>query len=167
MHPTSQKVIVDGYNVIYADDRLRRFAIKNMERARKEFVGLLRSYVEAKRIQVTVVFDGRGSLADADAVIPGKLQVVYSPRGQTADDLIISTVRGAANPQSYLVVTSDRTHIIPVVRGLGCQVLGARRFLERIASAEPDDPRPADEKPDPISDDTDYWMDKFGDGDKS
>ena len=161
----TQKIIIDGYNVIYTDDRLRKIACRDIERARGEFLKALTAYVGAKRIQATVVFDGRGALADTDAVIPGTLQVVYSPQGQTADDLIIATLKRSGNPQAYLVVSSDRAHIVPVVRGLGCEVLGSRRFLERLTRDDTRTINDEDEKPEPLDDDTDYWLDEFGKAD--
>ena len=161
----SQKIIVDGYNVIYTDDHLRKIACRDIERARREFLELLTSYANAKRVQVTVVFDGRGALADGETIVPGKLQVVYSARGETADDLIIMTLKRSQTPQAYLVVTSDRTHIVPVARGFGCDVLGSRRFLERLRPGGTAPTRTKEEKPRAGDDDTDFWLDEFGDPD--
>jgi predicted RNA-binding protein with PIN domain len=161
-----QKIIVDGYNVIYTDDRLRRLACRNLERARKDFLHRLERYLKKKKVQVTVVFDGRGALSDAEVVIPGKLQVVYTAGGQTADDLIISTLKQSGNAQSYLVVSSDRTHIGAVARGLGCQVLGSLRFLERLTPGESGAKAENGEEPDPQLMDTDYWLEEFGKADE-
>jgi predicted RNA-binding protein with PIN domain len=158
----SQKIIIDGYNVIYTDDHLRRIACRDIERARRVFLDSIVSYAKSKRIQITVVFDGRGALADGEVIVPGKLQVVYSARGETADDLIIATLKRSRTPQAYLVVTSDRTHIVPVARGFGCQVLGSRRFLERLRPDKTISRGDEGEKPDPGGEDTDFWLEEFG-----
>jgi predicted RNA-binding protein with PIN domain len=168
-----QKIIVDGYNVIYADDALRKIALRDMERARREFLSRIESYVSNKSIHVTVVFDGRGVLAETETIIPGKLQVAYSAGRETADDVIVSMVTGSDNPRSHLVVTSDRVHIRPAVAVLGCRSIGAKAFLDRISGRGWRRKRQggrapgleADEKPKPGSDDRDYWLDQFeGDG---
>jgi len=160
-----QKIVVDGYNVIYADDNLRAVAIKDMERARREFLARIADYVAGKELQVTVVFDGRGGMKDAETIVPRKLQAVYSARHQSADELIVSMVATARNPQSYIVVTSDRAHIQPAVAERGCRVIGSRAFLERL-SRKPRAPAAADDdKPPGGADDMDYWLGRFEKGD--
>ncbi|UCG53104.1 MAG: NYN domain-containing protein [Candidatus Latescibacterota bacterium] len=158
----SQKIIIDGYNVIYTDDRLRRIACRDMERAREEFLRVLEDYIKAKDIQVTVVFDGKGGMVEAEAVVPGKLQVVYSATGQSADDLILSVVEESGKARSYMVVTSDRAHIGGMAKRLGCEVLGSKRFLERLLKRTPESSKHRDEKPGQGNIDTDYWLGMFG-----
>ncbi len=160
-----QKIVVDGYNVIYADDELRNIAIKEMERARREFLARIAAYVMDKKLEVTVVFDGRGGFSDAETIVPRKLQAVYSARHQSADDLIVSMVTRSRSPKSYIVVTSDRAHIRPAVAECGCRVIGSKAFLERLARK----PRPPGrhgehDKPHPGKDDLDYWLGRFENG---
>lgn len=165
--PGSQQIIVDGYNVIYADDALRKIALKDMERARRAFLARIAAYVADKAVRVIVVFDGKGGLSDAQSIVPGKLQAVYSDRHRTADDLIISMVGGSGNPKAYLVVSSDRAHIRPAVAALGCRTIGAKEFLDRISGKRRS--RPAgreEEKPRPGSDDRDFWLDRFEGGER-
>ena len=158
-----QKIVVDGYNVIYADDALRKTAVKDIERSRKKLVAMLEAYLSNKDLRVTVVFDGRGGLADEEAAVPGKLQVVYSARYQTADDLIIAMVKASPNPRSHIVVTSDRAHIRPAVSEIGCAVIESKDFLERIRAKKTGKRGRGgdDEKPRGGSDDMDYWLDRF------
>jgi ribosomal protection tetracycline resistance protein len=165
-----QRIVVDGYNVIYADDELRPIAIKDMERARREFLARIADYLIGKELQVTVVFDGRGGLTDAETIVPRKLQAVYSAQGQSADELIVSMVATSRNPKSYIVVTSDRAHIQPAVAGCGCRVIGSKAFLERLSRKPRRSTREgAGDKPHMGADDTDYWLDRFeneADGDE-
>ena len=158
-----QKLIVDGYNVIYTDDRMRRVACRDNERARKRLLELLREYVADRDVQVTVVFDGRGAMVDAEALIPGRLQVVYSARGQTADDVIVRTLEESDQPAAYIVITSDIRDIGRTARAMGCEVIGSKRFLDRISVGGEAKTRHkrAGEKPEPSKDDADYWMNKF------
>ncbi|MFQ5511689.1 MAG: NYN domain-containing protein [Candidatus Krumholzibacteriia bacterium] len=156
----SQSVIVDGYNVIYTDERLRRTACKDLERARDGLVEKLESYLSGRKLKITVVFDGRGGMASAEAVIPGKLQVVYSAGSETADEVIVETLRKATNPAAHIVVTSDMADIGRAARALGCQVIGSKRFLDRM---EADGKRVRSAGAGPAVDlgDTDYWLEKF------
>jgi predicted RNA-binding protein with PIN domain len=160
---TQQKIVVDGYNVIYADDKLRRIALKDMERARREFLCRVEAYVADKELRVTVVFDGSGDTTDTRAIVPGKLQAVFSARRQSADELIVSIIANSENPRSYIVVTSDRAHIRPAVAGLGCRSIGAKSFLDRVSGRTPARSRPEkEEKPQPGSEDMNFWLDRFG-----
>ena len=162
-----QQIVVDGYNVIYADDALRQIALKDMERARRELLLRIETYLAGKSLRVTVVFDGRGEMTDTQAVVPDKLQVIFSDRHRTADDWIVSMLATAESPRSYLVVSSDRMHIRPAVSELGCRSIGARAFLDRISGRDrPPSRRDEEEKPQPGSNDMGFWMERFEDDPK-
>ena len=157
-----QKIVVDGYNVIYADDALRKIAKSDIERSRRKLVSMVAAYLKEKDLQVTLVFDGRGGMTDATAVIPGRLQVVYSARYQTADELIVSMIAGSPNPRSHIVVTSDRAHIRPAVAEVGCAVIESKEFLARLRGKPARKPGAGSEgKPRGGPDDMDYWLERF------
>jgi predicted RNA-binding protein with PIN domain len=160
----AQKIIVDGYNLIYADGELKRYAEKDMNRSRAELIERLKLYLRNKSVRMTVVFDGKGGMTDVEMVLPAKLQVMYSPFGQTADELIVKSLRAAANPREYIVITSDAADIGRAARSLGAGVISSQDFLQRIERnhSKTDDNKP--EKPAPNEDDTDYWLKLFGDG---
>lgn len=157
----SQKLIIDGYNVVFTDEVLRRVAIKDRRSAREQLVERVREYVTNRRIETTIVFDGRGRVVDHDSIIPGRLQVLYSAEGQRADDLIIDTVKTSGSARAYLVVSSDAGHVARPAKELGCQVLGSKRFLDRLASARKDPVAPNASAPDEDLGDTDYWLERF------
>jgi predicted RNA-binding protein with PIN domain len=158
----SQKIIIDGYNVIYTDERLRRIACRDLQRARVHLMDRLKRYATGRRIQLTVVFDGRGGLAQAETLLPGKLQALYSAANQTADELILETVRGSSSPRSFVVVTSDMADIGRTARGWGCEVVGSKRFLDRVTAGLR--PAGADDELEAQNDlgDTEYWLRQFG-----
>jgi predicted RNA-binding protein with PIN domain len=157
-----QKIVIDGYNVIYADDKLRKTAAADIERSRSRLISLLGAYLANKSLWVTVVFDGRGGMTDTEAVIPGKLEVVYSARHQTADELIVAMIRSSPNPRAHIVVTSDRAHIRPAVAEIGCAVIESKDFLDRLHGKKREPSKSGDdEKSGGGSDDVGYWLDRF------
>ena len=157
-----QKIVVDGYNVIYADDELRRIAVKDLERARREFLSRIAGYVIGKELKVTVVFDGRGGMTEAETIVPRKLEAIYSAHHQSADELIISMIATSRNPRSYIVVTSDRAHISPAVAECGCRVIASKAFLERLSGkSDSSSKKEEEDKPHPGAEDMDYWLDRF------
>lgn len=157
---TVQQIIVDGYNVIYADDSLRPVALKDLERSRRLFLQRIERYVRNRRVQITVVFDGRGGLTDSEVIVPGKLQALFSARGVTADDIIVGTLERSGSAKSYIVATSDRA-VQKAARSLGSALLGAKAFLERISSSSSPASRVGDGES--SEEDTDYWLKKFTD----
>jgi len=156
-----QKIIVDGYNVIHADPDLRQAVARSIEAARMGLIGRLSEYVEAKRVQITVVFDGAGFLSDGDAPVPGRLQVLYSASGETADDVIVKLLHGHANPREYIVVTSDMADIGRSVRAIGVTVMPSSDFLQRIAPREEPPKEGGEPERGSESTDVDYWLERF------
>ncbi|MCZ6765302.1 MAG: NYN domain-containing protein [bacterium] len=155
----SQRIIIDGYNVVFADTSLRRIAIKDRTRAREALIAKVRDYIEVR--STTIVFDGRGSYLDTEAIVPGRLQIIYSPDAQTADEVIVATLNNAQSPQSYIIVTSDMVDIGRTARALGCSVIGSKRFLDRMEQGDGDRSEQKLARDDEMND-TDYWLRKFG-----
>jgi predicted RNA-binding protein with PIN domain len=110
---------------------------------------------------MTVVFDGRGGMTDVEMILPSKLQVMYSPFGQTADELIVRSLRTASNPREYIVITSDAADIGRTARALGAGVISSQEFLRRIDRSDSNTVEEKSEKPAPNEDDTDYWLKLF------
>jgi predicted RNA-binding protein with PIN domain len=158
-----QKIIVDGYNVVHADERLKRELRVDLHSARRELIGRFAAYLREKNLQITLVFDGRGGLTDVDVEIPGKLQVLYSSSGQSADDLILEILEKSANPRQYIVVTSDMTDIGRNARSLGASVVASSEFLDRMRPKKQQGPAAPDSGE---TEDIEYWMDQFGQKDR-
>lgn len=155
-----QRIIVDGYNLMHARPDLRPRGAGGLEAARRHLVERLRAYVVRRAVRVTVVFDGAGHLADTERTVPGKLQVVYSAAGQSADDVIVEALRMSSNPREYIVVTSDMADIGRAAREMGARVVPSREFLERLERPAP--PGPSEGKTSGGEDaDVDYWLERF------
>jgi len=154
-----QKIIVDGYNVIHADPELKRAVRSDLKAARRDLVQRLAGYLESKNVRLTVVFDGHGGMTDVDVEIPGRLQLLYSAAGHTADELILQILEESNNPREYVVVTSDMADIGRAARSMGAEVLPSPEFLSRIR------PVPGDAGGHDVveeTNDVDYWLGRFG-----
>jgi predicted RNA-binding protein with PIN domain len=79
---------------------------------------------------MTVVFDGGqgGGFQEEHDLFKG-IQITYSPRGQTADDIIKRRI--ASRAENTLVVSSDR-ELVEFCRARGAGTIGAREFAGRI-----------------------------------
>jgi predicted RNA-binding protein with PIN domain len=161
----AQKILLDGYNVVYADSDLTRYAEKDLKRSRLELLERLKLYLQNKAVRMTVVFDGQGGMTDVEIILPSKLQVMYSTFGQTADELIMTSLRTAANPREYIVITSDAADIGRAARSLGAKVVSSEEFLQLIAQNHAVLKQEEDEKPAPTDEDTEYWLRVFSNHD--
>ncbi len=156
-----QKIIVDGYNVLHADPELKRMIRQDLQKARRILVHRLTDYLGDRRVQVTLVFDGRGGMTDVDVEIPGKLQILYSAAGETADELIVGMLERSDSPRRFIVVTSDMADIGRTARAMGAGLLSSRDFLSRIQRAAPA-PAPEEAADGETPGDLDYWLKQFG-----
>lgn len=107
--PQKKMVIIDGYNVIYAWERLTKIAKINLEEARKNLIDLLENYTAYTKTEVVLVFDayrvkdGKGSDYTKDG-----LRVVFTKQDQTADTYIEIMMSELGPNYAIRVVTADR-----------------------------------------------------------
>jgi len=103
-------VLVDGYNVIRRDPALARLERVSLELARDTLLACINSSPQFRHDEVTVVFDGTNSpdagVSAARTFRRGRVRVLFSPPGETADAVLQRLATGA--PQGTLVVTDDR-----------------------------------------------------------
>jgi predicted RNA-binding protein with PIN domain len=122
----STHLIIDGYNLLGAmwglSDRL--------ESAREDLLKSLAAYRHRRQHAMTVVFDGwRHDRPVEQHERYGGIEVIYSKRGEKADQVIQRLARHYG--RECAVVTSDR-EIIHVARSHGAFVLEAREFAAKL-----------------------------------
>ena len=128
------KILIDGYNLIWAVPELRKKLLNdergtNLEEGRKELLHYLEIYQRAHpKLKITVVFDSKEEIFPYPA-LPSRIKVLYS-NGETADNLIEKIVKDEKN--ETLVVTSDN-ELKRRVKEKGAEVIGSSTFFERIS----------------------------------
>ncbi|MBM3207315.1 MAG: hypothetical protein FJZ57_01745 [Chlamydiae bacterium] len=96
---------IDGYNWLFRTPKSR----KSFEEKRREFIKNIHTLVEGRTCLVTIVFDS--SDPSRDLCSKGNydfLEIVFTPKKQTADQYIESAVENATKPRLITVVTLDR-----------------------------------------------------------
>ncbi|MBU2549013.1 MAG: NYN domain-containing protein [Proteobacteria bacterium] len=126
-------IIIDGYNLIRASSSLSRAEAVSLEEGRRTLLERVAAYKRVKHWPVTVVYDGGGGgrLSPTSEREKG-IQVVYSPAGQTADQVIAGMARRKG--ERALVVTSDRA-LAETVEAAGATALSSPEFEERMELA--------------------------------
>jgi predicted RNA-binding protein with PIN domain len=127
--PGPDAVLVDGYNVLHA---IPKFAPRggDLVSARDRFESWLSQAGARAGVQRCIlVWDGRAGVREKRA---GRLTVLYTAAGTSADDRLLHLCRGpfASNPASTWVVSSDGDVRVPAGQ-LGFTTLGAMEFYRR------------------------------------
>jgi predicted RNA-binding protein with PIN domain len=119
-------LVVDGYNVTK-----RGFADISLEQQRGRLVNGLGGLAAQTRAEVTVVFDGAERVVGLPPA-PRGVRVLFSRKGETADDLIRRLVRAEPAGRPIVVISSDR-EVADGVRRHGAYPLGSDTLLRRLA----------------------------------
>lgn len=101
-------LLVDGYNIIFAWDELKKIARDHLDTARTLLLNLLCNYQGFKRCAVIVVFDAYKVPGNAGTVERfHNIYVVYTREAETADAYIEKTTYQLGKKRRVRVATSD------------------------------------------------------------
>lgn len=120
-------LIVDGYNVTK-----RGFAEMSLEQQRNRLVAALGLLSTQTGAEVTVAFDGAERVHGLPPA-PRGVRVLFSRKGETADELIRRLVRAEPGGRPIVVVSSDR-EVAEGVKRHGAYPMSSDSLLRRISS---------------------------------
>lgn len=129
------RILVDGYSLLHNWPELAPGRARHSAAARDALVEKLTHYRDASGTPISIFFDGsmpRG--AGLKQYSTPEVEVLFSTRGQTADDLI---ERAAARFQDYgevLVVTDDNAER-ETVSAFGASVASCASFMAMVKAA--------------------------------
>lgn len=121
-------LVVDGYNVTKTG-----YGELSLEQQRNRLVQALAVLAAQTGAEVTCVFDGAERVHGLPAP-PRGVRVLFSHKGETADELIRRLVRAEPDGRPVVVVSSDR-EVADGVRRHGAYPLSAHTLLRRLARA--------------------------------
>jgi len=101
------RILVDGYSLLHNWPELAPGKPRHSMEARDELVRVLTLYRDATGTPITIVFDGAGKSAGTEFPSTPELEVLYSRRGQTADQIIERVAARMAEFGEVLAVTDD------------------------------------------------------------
>lgn len=129
------RILIDGYSLLHAWPELAPRAARHSAAARDALIAQVTAYADATGHAVTLVFDGGGAPAGVPKPHSTRcVEVLYSPAGRTADDLI---ERAAFRLKAYgevLVVTDDLVER-DTVRGFDAVTQSCAGFIAEMGSA--------------------------------
>jgi len=130
----AMSIIIDGYNLIGSEKGLRG----NLERQREQLIRDLQLYQDTKDHEIILVFDGwrSGWMYEVDEQ-RGGITVVYSKRGEKADDVIRRLSEEMGN--QCIVVSSDR-EVRMSAETAGSVTMYSGEFKAKLRSISPESP---------------------------
>lgn len=129
-------LLVDGYNVIFSWDELKKTAQTNLDAARNSLINILCNYRGYKKCELILVFDaykvkgGKGAVENI-----GGISIVYTKEAETADMYIEKTSHDLAGKHRVRVVTSDGMEQL-IILGNGALRVSSKAFSEEVKLAE-------------------------------
>jgi predicted RNA-binding protein with PIN domain len=129
------RILVDGYSLLHGWRELAPHTPRHSAAAREALVDRLTQYRDASGTPVSIVFDGapsRGPAANTHS--SPDVEVLYSSRGRTADDLIERAAARFGDFGEVLVVTDDVAER-ETVSAFGASVASCANFSQMVESA--------------------------------
>ena len=129
-------LLVDGYNIIFAWDELKKIADEDLDAARAELVKIMCNYQGYCGYEVIVVFDAyrvKGRHRDVERYY--NINIVYTKESETADTYIERVSRELSRKHRVRVATSDGPEQM-IIFGNGAMHISAAELEARVKAAD-------------------------------
>ncbi|MBR2109451.1 MAG: TetM/TetW/TetO/TetS family tetracycline resistance ribosomal protection protein [Ruminococcus sp.] len=131
----TEYLLVDGYNVIFSWDELRKISEDNIDGARQKLINVLCNYQGYKKCELILVFDAYKVKGDREVERVSNIDIVYTKEAETADMYVEKTSHKLAKNNLVRVVTSDGTEQLIILAG-GALRVSSRAFYDEVKEAE-------------------------------
>ena len=129
-------LLVDGYNIIFSWESLKKLAADNLDSARSRLIHLLSNYQGFRKCEVILVFDAYKIKGHATEIIREQnISIVYTKEAETADSYIERVTHQLAKEHRVRVATSDGLEQIIILEG-GAIRISAREFEAEMRQTE-------------------------------
>ena len=128
-------LLVDGYNVIFSWDSLKKLAQDNLDVARNRLINILCNYQGYRKCELILVFDAYRVKGSREVEKLNNINVVYTKEAETADMYIEKVTHSLAKNHKVRVVTSDGMEQL-IILGNGALRVSSSAFLDEVTEAE-------------------------------
>lgn len=126
--------LIDGHSMIFSVRELRDLHGKVPRRARDLLCSSLERFGDQSGDAVVIVFDGSG-VSLSSQMSRGGVQIVYTPKGGAADDVIQEFAGRYGSIFDLTVVTKDSGERV-IVEGFGVATMKPENFLQLLERSE-------------------------------
>ena len=132
LEPAEEFVLVDGYNILFAWDELKKLAQSNLDAARHVLMNLLCNYQGYRGCAVILVFDAYKVPQNLGTVEKyHNIFVVYTKEAETADSYIERVTYELRGRRRVRVATSDNLEQL-IILGHGAVRVSAASFHDEV-----------------------------------
>lgn len=124
-------IIVDGYNLIFGWDELKKLAADNLELARARLTDILRSYRAFRDCELVLVFDGYKVEGNPGERGTEGIRIVYTKENETADMYIEKLANDIGKNYCVRVVTNDSLIRLSALRS-GVLRMSCAEFINEL-----------------------------------
>lgn len=125
-------LLVDGYNVIFAWEELKKLAKESLDGARGRLLDVLCDYQGMTSCHLIAVFDAyKVDTGESRIEQHHNIHVVYTKKGETADQYIEKFAHTYKNKYDITVATSDRLEQL-TTSAQDARIISARELKEQI-----------------------------------
>ena len=129
-------LLVDGYNIIFAWEDLKKLARDSLDLAREQLINLLRNYQGFRKVPVILVFDAYKVKNNPGSIERmGDFAVVYTKEAETADMYIEKVTHELSRKHRVRVATSDGLEQV-IILGHGAERISAEHFRQEVDMTE-------------------------------
>lgn len=115
--------LVDGYNFMFRV----AYDEEDLQKQREKIIHSLNLKMGFLGLKATLVFDAQYQPEGIQRSYYDALEIVYTSRGETADDCILNFVKESATPSRFTIVTSDKK-LARLAERLGAKVDSSEHF---------------------------------------
>ncbi|MBP3879846.1 MAG: TetM/TetW/TetO/TetS family tetracycline resistance ribosomal protection protein, partial [Lachnospiraceae bacterium] len=134
--PDKEYLLVDGYNIIFAWEELRKLASGDMKAARDRLLDILANYAGYVKRNVICVFDAYKVAGGSERIYRHhNIDVIFTKEAETADLYIERAAHELSRQYRVTVATSDAVEQV-IIYGAGALRLSAQNFYEEVKEAE-------------------------------
>ncbi len=157
--------IIDGFNLAFKISSIAPNIKKGqIDLAIKQLTHFVRSKIKNSKSKVIIVFDGRDFAGHSKSKLAG-INLIFSRKPQTADDIIRNFIRTTPNIENWCVVSSDN-EIIFTAQDHGAKALKSSEFLKQSFATKKNENNISKNKSNPDNVDIEYWRNLFETGNK-
>ncbi len=130
-------LLVDGYNIIFSWDELKKTAAENLDAARAELINMMCSYQGCTGYEVIIVFDAykvKGKHRDVEKFY--NISIVYTKESETADSYIERVSHELSKKHRVLVATSDGLEQMIILGNGAMRMTAAELYMRYKAAGE-------------------------------
>lgn len=129
-------LLIDGYNIIFAWEDLKKIAEENLDAARGELINRMCNYQGYAGCELILVFDAyrvKGRHRDVERYC--NINIVYTKESETADSYIERVTHELSKKHRVRVATSDGLEQM-IILGSGAMRISAAEFRKRYIASE-------------------------------